>query len=111
METWSFDNDELFELVRCGRKTATCSVFDEEPLSKPGNIEQIVNSKGETIKIQITKVTIKRFCDIDELWARKEGEGDLSLTYWQKVHKEFFTKHYKNFTPKTELVCEEFELC
>lgn len=45
METWSFDNDELFELVRCGRKTATCSILDAEPLSKPGDIEQIVNSK------------------------------------------------------------------
>ena len=73
MKTWSFDNDKLFELVRCGRKPATCSVSDTESLSKPGDIEQIVNSKGEIIKIQITKVEIKRFCDIDEEWAKKEG--------------------------------------
>lgn len=83
METWSFNNDELFELVRCGRKTA---------------------------KIQITKVEIKRFCDIDEEWAKKEGEGDLSLACWQKMHKEFFTNYYKNFAPETKLVCEEFFL-
>ena len=56
MNTWSFDNDELFDLVSRGRKTATCSVLDNEPLSKPGDIEQIVNSKGDIIKIQITKV-------------------------------------------------------
>jgi len=110
MKTWSFDNDELFELVRCGRKTATCAVLDTESLSKPGDIEQIINSKDEIIKIQITKVEIKRFCDIDEEWARKEGEGDLSLAYWQKVHKEFFTNYYKNFAPETKLVCEEFFL-
>ena len=37
-------------------------------------------------------------------------EGDLSLAYWQKVHKEFFTNYYKNFAPETKLVCEEFFL-
>ena len=111
METWSFDNDELFELVRCGRKTATCAVLDNEPLSSPGDVEQIVNSKGEIIKIKIINVEIKRFCDIDATWAKKEGEGDLSLAYWQKVHKDFFTKHHNNFTPETKLVCEEFIAC
>lgn len=111
MNTWSFDNDELFELVRCGRKTATCAVLDNEPLSSPGDVEQIVNSKGEIIKIKIINVEIKRFCDIDATWAKKEGEGDLSLTYWQKVHKDFFTKHHNNFTPETKLVCEEFIAC
>lgn len=39
MGTWSFNNDELFELVRCGHKTANCSVLDAEPLYKPGDIE------------------------------------------------------------------------
>lgn len=111
MNTWSFDNDELFELVRCGRKTATCAVLDNEPLSSPGDVEQIVNSKGEIIKIKIINVEIKRFCDIDATWAKKEGEGALSLAYWQKVHKDFFTKYYENFTPKIKLVCEEFILC
>ena len=110
MNTWSFDNDELFELVRCGRKTATCAVLDNEPLSSPGDVEQIVNSKGEIIKIKIINVEIKRFCDIDEEWAKKEGEGDFSLAYWQKEHKEFFTKYYENFTPETKLVYEEFVL-
>ena len=109
MNTWSFDNDELFELVRCGRKTATCAVLDNEPLSSHGDVEQIVNSKGEIIKI--INVEIKRFCDIDATWAKKEGEGDLSLAYWQKVHKDFFTKYYENFTPEIKLVCEEFILC
>ena len=80
-------------------------------MSKPGDIEQIINSKGEIIKIQITNVEIKRFCDIDATWAKKEGEGDLSLAYWQKVHKDFFTKHHNNFTTETKLVCEEFILC
>ena len=74
MNTWSFDNDELFELVRCGRKTATCAVLDNEPLSSPGDVEQIINSKGEISKIQITKVEIKRFCDIDATWAKKKAK-------------------------------------
>ena len=87
MNTWSFDNDELFELVRCGRKTATCAVLDNEPLSSPGDVEQIVNSKGEIIKIQITKVPIKRFCDIDEEWAKKKVKAIYRLLIGKKFTK------------------------
>jgi len=32
-----------------------------------------------------------RFCDVTEGFARKEGEGDISLEYWQKEHKWFFS--------------------
>ncbi|MCG3469361.1 ASCH domain-containing protein [Xenorhabdus bovienii] len=44
----------------------------------------------------------------DEL-ARKEGEGDLSLSYWRKEHQNFFERKGTYFE-NMELVFEEFEL-
>ena len=95
---WTFDNDELFELVRNGRKHGTCSLYsDKESMAKIGEIQEIYNSHGETIRIQITDVRKCRFCDIDDARAKIEGEGDLSLAYWRKVHIKFFNKYYPEF--------------
>ena len=47
---WTFDNDELFELVRIGRKCGTCGRnCDEEPMAKIGDVQEIYNSRGQTI--------------------------------------------------------------
>ena len=44
-------------------------------------------------------------------YAYKEGEGDKSLEYWKKVHKDFFIKEAEgNFNESMEVLCEEFEL-
>ena len=113
MKTWAFDNDELFDLVKSGRKTATCSLYlSNEPIPKVGEISVIKNSQGDQIKIKLMNVFIRKFCDIDAGWAKKEGEGDLSLTYWEKVHKRFFMgqcrAHDIKFTPQIQILCEEF---
>lgn len=42
-------------------------------------------------------------------FARKEGEGDLSLEYWQKEHQRFFTSE-GHFSEDMELIAEEFEV-
>lgn len=77
---WTFNNDELFELVRNGRKCGTCGRYsDDSPMANVGEIQEIFNSHGETIRIQITSVRKCRFCDIDDTWARTEGEGDLCI--------------------------------
>ena len=98
MNTWSFDNDELFELVRCGRKTATCSILDAEPLSKPSDIEQIINSKGEIIKI--INVEIKRFCDIDATWAKKKAKEIYRLLIGKKSTKSSLRNIMKTLPQK-----------
>ena len=106
---WTFDNDELFELVRIGRKRGTCGRnSDEEPMAKIGDVQEIYNSRGETIRIQITAVRKCRFCDVDTAWAHIEGEGDLSLTHWRRVHIDFFTKHYPDFHETDVLELNEF---
>ena len=45
---WTFDNDELFDLVACGKKHGTCSLYGgDDQLSKIGDINIIYNSKNE----------------------------------------------------------------
>ena len=106
--TWTFDNDELFDLVACGKKRGTCSLYSgDDQLSKIGDINIIYNSKNEQIKIQITNVRKCRFCDVDENWA--QTEGDLSLQYWQRVHKEFFCNIKPDFFDTDMLELDEFE--
>lgn len=109
MERWTFDNDELFDLVVANRKHGTCCRYEnDDRLSKVGDINIIYNSKGNQIKIKITNVRKSRFCDIDESWAKIEGEGDLSLKYWQDVHKQFFTNIKPDFQPTDMLELNEF---
>lgn len=110
MKRWTFDNDELFDLVACGKKHGTCSLYsNDDSLSHVGDINIIYNSKNEQIKIRIKNVQKCRFCDVDENWARIEGEGDLSLQYWQRVHREFFKDIKSDFKETDMLELYEFE--
>lgn len=111
MKRWTFDNDELFDLVACGKKHGTCSLYsNDDSLSRVGDINIIYNSKNEQIKIRIKNVRKCRFCDVDEDWAKTEGEGNLSLQYWQRVHKEFFCNTKPDFTDTDMLELNEFEV-
>jgi uncharacterized protein YhfF len=106
---WTFDDDNLFELVRNGRKYSTCSRYScDADMAYVGEIQEISNSRGETIKIKITAVRLCRFCDVDTAWAHIEGEGDLSLTHWRRVHIDFFTKRYPDFHETDVLELNEF---
>lgn len=55
-----------------------------------------------------------KFCDVTSEHAKKEGEGNLSLAYWKKVHKKFFKKECKakkvKFNEDIEVLCEEFQV-
>ena len=109
IDKWTFDNDELFDLVACGQKRGTCCLYSKyNSLSRVGDINIIYNSKNEQIKIQITNMRKSRFCDIDENWAKIEGEGDMSLAYWQRVHREFFKAIKPDFKETDMLELNEF---
>ncbi|HCH51611.1 MAG TPA: ASCH domain-containing protein [Proteus sp.] len=117
--SWSFgDNeklaDELAMLVVQGKKTATCSslsgFFSDSEIPVIGGFNIILNSKQEPICVIRTRsLRLIRFSEITQELAAKEGEGDLSLAYWQQEHKEFFSRE-GYFSADMELVFEEFEL-
>ncbi|NVZ71719.1 ASCH domain-containing protein [Pseudomonas costantinii] len=106
--------DELAELVAKGIKTAGCcslSSFKHEEVSPTiGGYNIVLNSKGEPVCVtRVISMRIIRYCDVDQDFAKKEGEGDLSLRYWMQGHKEFFQRE-GSFDEAMELVAEEFEL-
>ena len=119
-EAWGFgtDADYLAELVKTGKKTATSSAhifyeIEDEELPKEGEMSIILDSADEAVCIiKTTKVYVVPFNQVTEDHAAKEGEGDCSLEYWRKVHREFFTEELKEIEKEFEenmlVVCEEF---
>ena len=59
--------------------------------------------------IRLISMQLVRFCDVTEAFARKEGEGDLSLEYWKKEYQRFFSSE-GHFSEDMELIAEEFEV-
>ena len=112
--------DELARLVLAGTKTATASAWisfetEDEPLPKVGEYSVILLSNGEAAGVICdTKVSLVPFDEVSGEHAWKEGEGDRSLAYWKKVHREAFTPDYeaagKPFDEHGLCVLEEFEL-
>ncbi|HDR2547049.1 ASCH domain-containing protein [Enterobacter ludwigii] len=105
---------KLADLIKKGIKTASCGSFasyqQEEPAPKIGSYNIILDGQSIPIcVIRLVSMRLVRFCDVTEEFARKEGEGDLSLEYWQKEHQRFFTRE-GYFSEEMELITEEFEV-
>ena len=119
---WAFggDSDTLSSLVLEGKKTATASAYplygrENEKLPEKGDYSVILDGKGNGVcVIRTDKVSVVPFSDVGEDHAFKEGEGDRSLEYWRRVHKEFFTECMEEageeFTPDMAVVLEEFSI-
>ncbi|MDO4894147.1 ASCH domain-containing protein [Moraxella sp.] len=100
---WSFgDNpqmaDELVQLVLDGKKTLTCTALlwhlEENDKTLVGGFEVITDGQGTPkCVVQLVAQFIKNFDEVDENLAKQEGEGDLSLAYWQTAHQAFFEKY------------------
>ena len=105
---------ELANLIKKGIKTASCGSFasyqQEESAPRIGSYNIILDGQNVPVcVIRLVSLQLVRFCDINEEFARKEGEGDLSLEYWRKEHQRFFTRE-GFFSADMELVAEEYEL-
>lgn len=112
--------DELGALILSGIKTGTCSALWEwqaegNPIPEVGLISITLNGAGEPICIiETIEVTQRLFNEVDEEFARSEGEGDLTLRYWREAHTNFFSrilpKVGKEFSEDMPLVCERFQV-
>jgi len=111
---------ELGQLVVRGIKTGTCSALwkweaEGTLIPQPGLISIILDGQDRPICIiETTEVFICRFNAVDEEFARAEGEGDLSLAYWRRTHKHFFSRSLpaidREFSEDMPLVCERFRV-
>lgn len=112
--------DELAALVLQGRKRATaaaawCYEAEGQRLPKPGDLSIVTNSAGMPLcVIETRSVEVKPFDEVDAAFAAAEGEGDGSLPFWQRVHREFFSRECaaagRTFSEKQGIVCERFEV-
>lgn len=124
-EAWCFGGDassanKLAKLVLKGIKTATASAYklyeiEKSPLPSAGDLNIILDYDNNAVCItKTTKVYTCPFKEVSREHAFKEGEGDLSLAYWRKVHKDFFSKELKEYNLEFDenmiIVCEEFEV-
>jgi uncharacterized protein YhfF len=107
--------DELLALVLGGKKTATCGALasfapgsDAMPAVRRRDV--VLDGQGRRAAvIETLEVEIRRFDQVDERFARDEGEGDGTLAWWRDAHRRYFERN-GGFSPDMQLVCERFRL-
>lgn len=113
------DADDCAELVVKGIKRATATSLwwygkNNEPLPRIGD-KYIVTDWNGNAKAIIETIKIEQvpYNKITSEFAEIEGEGDKSLEYWKKVHKEYYTREMKAFNEQFDenmiIVCEHFK--
>ncbi|MEM1381401.1 MAG: ASCH domain-containing protein [Pseudomonadota bacterium] len=113
------DANACAELVRLGIKRATAPCLPElqlasEPVPQVGDLAVITQWSGHAIAIiRTSAVDIKRFADVDSVFAEREGEGDKSLECWRKAHEEYYKRVLSGteyqFSDDLMIACESFE--
>ncbi len=124
-QVWYFGNShkmalELAELVIAGTKTATASLAqtnDLIPENAPidNGFSVVTDFEGTPLCIiRTTEIRHLPFRDVDAGFAADEGEGDLSLEYWRRVHRDYFEKESAQlgfeFDETSLVCCERFKL-
>ena len=124
-QVWHFGNtremaNQLTDLVLAGRKTATASSLnmnklhpDEDP--RPDGYSVVTDFDGAPMcVIQTTEIRHLPFDEVDAGFAADEGEGDLSLDHWRRVHSDYFTaeaaRNGFEFDERSIICCERFRL-
>lgn len=112
--------NQCAELVRIGKKVATCSMkywydIGECPMPVVNSLMIVLDWSGKpTSIIQTTEVSESRFCDVSAEHAHAEGEGDQSLAWWRRAHHDFFQMECAGagieFSEETLLVQERFKV-
>ncbi|WP_323111826.1 ASCH domain-containing protein, partial [Klebsiella variicola] len=75
-----------------------------------GSYNIILNGAGQPMcVIRTLRMQVIRFNEMTSELASKEGEGDLSLEYWNEGHKRYFERE-GTYSEEMELIFEEFEL-
>ncbi|MBN3810331.1 ASCH domain-containing protein [Paraburkholderia sp. Ac-20347] len=113
-------SNSLIDLIVAGTKRATSSLlwswdFDNETLPRTGDVEIVLDWQGSpALILRTTRVDITPFDCVTADFAASEGEGDLSLTYWQNEHWRFFSEECRRIGRAADetmpIVCERFEV-
>jgi uncharacterized protein YhfF len=101
---------QLVDAVLRGDKTATAGLREEQDdLAWPGQRCVLLGFDDEPVGvIEVTDVRVARAGDVDEQFARDEGEGYTTVAGWREAHERFFSGH--EITDDTLFVLERFRL-
>jgi len=107
-------------LVLNGQKRGTASISRAyeivgDPLPKCGEYSVITDFEGNAkCIIQTTTIEIYPFKSVPSSFAKHEGEGDLSLKYWRKIHADCFSRELaqlgETFNEDMDVICEYFNV-
>ena len=117
----------LVELILSGEKTAGAGLVTDyeaegEELPTVGERFVLLDFDDEPVGvIETTDVRVVRAADVDEQFARDEGEGFESVADWREAHERFFglsAETHREFTgdptwtfdDDSMVVCERFKL-
>lgn len=87
---------ELVRLVMAGTKRATAGLLveyelDGDTIPYPGLREAVVDADGRiTGIIETTECRTLRMADVDDEFARDEGEGFADAGHWRTAHETYF---------------------
>jgi uncharacterized protein YhfF len=118
---------ELTDLVLAGTKTATASLeveweLDGDPVPVAGYREAVVDVNGRIVAvIETTGCRVLRMADVDDAFARDEGEGFGDAADWRIAHERFWNGYIGalrermgdpewSLTDDTRIVCQRFRL-
>jgi uncharacterized protein YhfF len=92
---------ELVDAVLRGDKTATAGLPEEgEELSRAGDRLALLDFDDEPVAIvEVTEIRVVPAGEIDERFARDEGEGFESVEDWRIAHEKFFERPLPDDTP------------
>ena len=124
-QSWFFGNSpemaaELAELVLAGKKTGTASLKEmnelhPEDAPRPNGYSVVTGFDGKPLcVIRTTDINHLPFNEVGDAFAASEGEGDLTLEYWRRVHWDSFAREAEqngfDFDERSIVCCERFEL-
>jgi uncharacterized protein YhfF len=100
---------KLVGLVLAGEKTATAGLPElGETRSEPGSRFVLLDYDDEPVGIvEVTESKVVVAGEIDEQFARDEGEGFESVEEWRVAHERFYERP---ITPDTPILAERFRL-
>lgn len=107
-------NRQLLDLVRSGRKTATCMALRDvedgkEAMPQIGRRDISLNwDETPALVIETVSIEIVSFRKVSESFALAEGEN-TTLAGWQRDHQDYFARN-GGFDADMQVVCERFRV-
>jgi uncharacterized protein YhfF len=104
---------QLVDAVLRGEKTATAGLLEEyraegEELDRVGDHCALLDYDDEPVAVvEVTESRVVPAGEIDERFARDEGEGFESVEDWRVAHEDFFGRPLE---PETQIVAVRFRV-